>query len=159
MITRYHLFVHWRLMPQLFQSQLVLSFPFRSIYMENRWRFSYIDWKTNEKKQKYFDSSYRRFWYHVLTCVSLKFSASATSLRSATDKYFWHRNFRSRYASCECVNAVRRRRGFRPTFNAWNPDLRSDAIRLSFNSRPCFGNISLILLLVTPNWIAAVRDW
>lgn len=48
--------------------------------------------------------------YHVFTCVSDRFSWLATSARSATDKYFWHRNFRSRKASCECVNAVRRRR-------------------------------------------------
>lgn len=62
-----------------------------------------------------------RFWYHVFTWVSDKFKASATSLRSATDKYFWHRNLRSKYASCEWVKAVRRRRGFRPIFRAWNP--------------------------------------
>lgn len=48
--------------------------------------------------------------YHVFTCVSDKLSWLATSPRSATDKYFWHRNFRSRKASCEWVNAVLLRR-------------------------------------------------
>lgn len=48
--------------------------------------------------------------YHVFTCVSDKLSWLATSPRSATDKYFWHRNFLSRKASCEWVNAVRLRR-------------------------------------------------
>lgn len=47
--------------------------------------------------------------YQVLTCVSDKLSWFATSTRSATDKYFWHRNFLSRKASCEWVNAVLRR--------------------------------------------------
>lgn len=55
-----------------------------------------------------------RFWYQVLTCVSDKERASATSLRSATLRYFWHRNFLSRYASCAWVNAVLLRRGLRP---------------------------------------------
>lgn len=52
------------------------------------------------------------FWYHVLTCVSVSLSASATLPRSATLRYFWQRNLRSRNASCACVNAVLRRRGF-----------------------------------------------
>jgi len=58
--------------------------------------------------------AYLRFWYQVFTWVSDRFRASATSLRSATDKYFWQRNFRSKYASCACVKAVLLRRGLRP---------------------------------------------
>ncbi|RVE39836.1 hypothetical protein evm_015514 [Chilo suppressalis] len=37
--------------------------------------------------------------HEVLTCVSLRLGASATSPRSATLRYFWQRNLRSRYAS------------------------------------------------------------
>lgn len=114
----------------------------------------------NEFKKKHSWIAYRRFWYHVFTWVSLKFNASATSLRSATDKYFWHRNFRSKYANCECVNAVRRRRGFRPTLSVWNPDFRSEFKRwFSCKSWLCFGNISVNLLFAAFKCIDATCEW
>ncbi len=56
--------------------------------------------------------AYLLFWYQVLTCVSVRLRASATSALSATLKYFWHLNFLSRYCNWACVNAVRLRRGF-----------------------------------------------
>ena len=43
------------------------------------------------------------FWYQVFTCVSLRQSSSATSLLSATLKYFWQRNLRSRKFSWPCA--------------------------------------------------------
>ena len=57
------------------------------------------------------DSVYRRFWYHVLIWVSFKFRRSAKVPLSATLRYFWHKNFRSKTASCVCVKVVRLRRG------------------------------------------------
>lgn len=102
--ARVHQFFLYRcLVPQLLKSELVLALPLRPA-SRKRWNNATIIDRLN----------YRRFWYQVFTCVSDRLSASATSLRSATDRYFWHRNFRSRYASCAWVNAVRRRRGLRP---------------------------------------------
>ena len=64
------------------------------------------------KKWKKGTIPYLLFWYQVLTCVSVRLRASATSALSATLRYFWHLNFLSKYCNCACVKAVRRRRGF-----------------------------------------------
>ena len=59
-----------------------------------------------------YSAAYLRFWYHVLTCVSVRPRHSATSALSATLRYFWQPNLRSRYCSWACVKAVLRRRSF-----------------------------------------------
>lgn len=52
----------------------------------------------------------RHFTYQHFTWASDRLSMSATWLLSDNVRYFWHRNFDSRNASCERENAVRRRR-------------------------------------------------
>jgi hypothetical protein len=55
---------------------------------------------------------YLLFWYHVLTCVSLRFNLLASSIRSWTLRYFWRSNDFSRVWSWWSVNAVRAFRCF-----------------------------------------------
>ena len=47
------------------------------------------------------------FWNQVFTCVSLRSSDEASSMRSGTDKYFFSANLDSRPSSCISVNTVR----------------------------------------------------
>jgi len=47
-----------------------------------------------------------RFWYHVLTCVSLRFSLDASSMRSCTLRYFCRSKLCSSVFSWWSVNAV-----------------------------------------------------
>ncbi len=56
---------------------------------------------------------YLLFWYQVFTCVSLRFNLSASNPLSATLKYFWQRNLRSKTDSCAWVKVVLRLRGLR----------------------------------------------
>lgn len=100
-LLRGRFFCQWILVAKLFESKLILSLPFRSAILIPCWE--------NEKFNRIYEL-WKIYSYHVFTCVSDKFNWLATSPRSATDKYFWQRNFRSRKASCECVNAVLRRR-------------------------------------------------
>lgn len=55
----------------------------------------------------------RLFWNQIFTWVSVSLRYSANSALSATDKYFWCRNFRSSAISCVLVNGVL---GFRSFF-------------------------------------------
>lgn len=90
------------------------------------WRFHFVlKWQESQDNHRLnfhwrvvlLRRSYLLFWYQVFTWVSDRFKVSATSLRSATLKYFWQRNFLSKYANWACVKAVRRRLGFRPLFS------------------------------------------
>ena len=56
--------------------------------------------------------TYRRFWNHVLTCVSVRLSLAANSWRSWTLRYFCFSNDFSKFWSCESENAVRAFLGF-----------------------------------------------
>lgn len=56
--------------------------------------------------------TYRRFWYHVLTCVSVRLRAAARSMRSCTLRYFCRSKLRSSWLSWWSVKAVRAFRGF-----------------------------------------------
>lgn len=104
-LWRRRLFCQRVLIAKLLESKLILTFPLcsavlvPSIGRKRRWWVSNNSWKVTHSRS-----------HHVLTCVSDRLNWLATSPRSATDKYFWHRNFLSRNASCEWVNAVRRRR-------------------------------------------------
>lgn len=51
--------------------------------------------------------SYLRFWYQVFTCVSLRFSLFASSIRSWTLRYFCRSKLFSSVCSWWSVNAVR----------------------------------------------------
>lgn len=53
-----------------------------------------------------------RFWYQVLTCVSLSWSEAASSMRSWTLRYFCFWKLLSRRDSCCSLNAVRALRDF-----------------------------------------------
>lgn len=55
---------------------------------------------------------YLRFWYQVLTCVSVRLSEAASSMRSWTLRYFWRSKLRSSCASWWSVKAVRAFLGF-----------------------------------------------
>lgn len=99
------------LIAKLFESKLILSLPFCSSVL--------IPWRDNWRRfvkvriERFLiklSKETPKITHQVLTWVSDKFSWLATSPRSATDKYFWQRNFLSRKASCEWVKAVRRRR-------------------------------------------------
>ena len=89
-----------------------------SAYPQNGDRIVNVDYVTSlhlmykVKGTDWRGRAHRRFWYQVLTCVSVRLRQSATSARSATLRYFWQPNLRSRYCSWACVNAVRRRRSF-----------------------------------------------
>lgn len=50
--------------------------------------------------------TYRLFWYHVLTCVSVKLNFAANSILSCTDKYFCLSKLFSNVCSWRSVNAV-----------------------------------------------------
>ena len=56
--------------------------------------------------------TYRLFWYQVFTCVSVRLSFAANSIRSWTLRYFWRSNDFSKQWSWWSVNAVRALRGF-----------------------------------------------
>lgn len=55
---------------------------------------------------------YLRFWYQVLTCVSVRLREAASSIRSWTLRYFWRSKLRSNCASWWSVKAVRAFLGF-----------------------------------------------
>lgn len=55
---------------------------------------------------------YLRFWYQVLTCVSVRLREAASSIRSWTLRYFWRSKLRSSCASWWSVKAVRAFLGF-----------------------------------------------
>lgn len=55
---------------------------------------------------------YLRFWYQVLTCVSVRLREAASSIRSWTLKYFWRSKLRSNCANWWSVKAVRAFLGF-----------------------------------------------
>lgn len=59
-----------------------------------------------------FDVLYLRFWYQVLTWVSLRFNLEASSMRSWTLRYFWRSKLCSRVFNWWSVNAVRAFRVF-----------------------------------------------
>lgn len=63
----------------------------------------------------------RRFWNHILTCVSVSMRLVASSYRCGRVKYFWAWKWRSRVSSCWLENAVRGRRclPFMVKFLAW----------------------------------------
>lgn len=56
--------------------------------------------------------AYRLFWYHVLTCVSVRLRAAARSMRSCTLRYFCRSKLLSSWLSWWSVKAVRALRGF-----------------------------------------------
>lgn len=56
--------------------------------------------------------SYLRFWYQVFTCVSVKLSEAASSIRSCTLRYFCRSKLLSSCASWWSVKAVRAFLGF-----------------------------------------------
>lgn len=56
--------------------------------------------------------AYLRFWYHVLTCVSVSCNCLARSILSCTLRYFCRSKFFSRVCSWWSVNAVRALRCF-----------------------------------------------
>lgn len=56
--------------------------------------------------------TYRLFWYHVLTCVSVRLRAAARSMRSCTLRYFCRSKLLSSWLSWWSVKAVRALRGF-----------------------------------------------
>ncbi len=64
--------------------------------------------KQNTSNRKY----YLRFWYQVLTWVSVRFNFAANSIRSWTERYFWRSKVFSRVWSCRSVKAVRAFLGF-----------------------------------------------
>jgi len=68
--------------------------------------FYYISWMIC------YVETYRRFWYHVLTCVSVRFRAAARSIRSCTLRYFCLSKLRSNWLSWWSEKAVRALRGF-----------------------------------------------
>lgn len=107
------------LIAKLFKTKLILTFPFRATVL-------IPSMSKREKNLANFLWKIHVFHTcHVFTCVSDKFNWLATSPRSATDKYFWHRNFLSRKASCEWVKAVRLRRlRFIGIFDELNKDLK-----------------------------------
>lgn len=55
---------------------------------------------------------YLRFWYQVLTCVSVRLREAASSMRSWTLRYFCRSKLRSSWASWWSVKAVRAFLGF-----------------------------------------------
>ena len=120
---------------KLLKPHLVLTFPFCSVLQQEKemilLSFSLLIPDKFLRAICQACEKYLRFWYQVLTCVSDSLSASATSERSETERYFWTRNFRSKNANWECVNAVRRRRGFFPpwcwtTCSCWSSSSRSN---------------------------------
>lgn len=90
-----------------------IEFWYRSCSRRNWfWRFHFVRlfWYLLKYSLIYTKAQNKKVSHQVFTWVSDKFNWFATSPRSATDRYFWHRNFLSRKASCEWVNAVLRRR-------------------------------------------------
>lgn len=63
-----------------------------------------------------------RFWYHVLTCVSVRLSLAASSILSCTLRYFCRSKLFSKVCNWWSVNAVRAFRCFLVRFPlAWPP--------------------------------------
>ena len=56
--------------------------------------------------------AYLRFWYHVLTCVSVRLSLAASSILSCTLRYFCRSKLFSKVCNWWSVNAVRAFRCF-----------------------------------------------
>lgn len=94
---------------------------------EYLWRLSVVVWYLNyiinlvlislkqiDKKNRMKNKclTHRRFWYHVFTCVSLRPSLFANSMRSWTLKYFCRSNDFSNVCSWWSVKAVRAFRCF-----------------------------------------------
>lgn len=63
-------------------------------------------------KQQQQQGLYLRFWYQVLTCVSVRLREAASSMRSWTLRYFCRSKLRSSCASWWSVKAVRAFLGF-----------------------------------------------
>ena len=63
-----------------------------------------------------------RFWYHVLTCVSVRLSLAASSILSCTLRYFCRSKLFSKVCNWWSVNAVRAFRCFLVRFPlGWPP--------------------------------------